>query len=110
VLTWLKETLAGSGYTLSEPDAEDWGWYMDVHADGQAYLIGASAELTEGTGDVDWVVQLHKNRSLVDKLLRRNGLDDDDPVSRRLESAIRSDPHIRDVVVVVETASRATNQ
>ena len=43
VLTWLKETLAGSGYTLSEPDAEDWGWYMDVHADGQAYLIGALA-------------------------------------------------------------------
>jgi hypothetical protein len=32
VLNWLREELAKSRYTSTEPDTEDWGWYMNVEA------------------------------------------------------------------------------
>ena len=30
VLTWLRAELAKAQYTATEPDTEDWGWYIDV--------------------------------------------------------------------------------
>jgi hypothetical protein len=36
LLIWLGEKLAEHGYEATEPAAEDWGWYMDVHGPGAA--------------------------------------------------------------------------
>jgi hypothetical protein len=70
VLNWLREELAKAAYQSTEPDTEDWGWSIEVEGESGSYLVGASADAEGSTSDVDWIVQVHKSRSL--HLLRFN--------------------------------------
>jgi len=70
VLSWLSEGLA-SAYEVTAPATEDWGWYVGVTGAGAAYLVGASAEPGEPGASVEWTVQIHRHRSLRDKLTGR---------------------------------------
>lgn len=96
VLNWIREQLAGTPYTAGKPDTEDWGWYMSVEGDGGTYLVGASGE-PEDTPEVEWTVQVHKQRSFRDKLAGRNRLAGDDPLVALLERIVRGEPDFRDV-------------
>jgi hypothetical protein len=91
VLRWLLEKLPASGYGLTKPKPEDWGWYVDVRGNGASYLVGASGDAGDGRGDVDWTVQIHRHRSLKDKLTGRNQLRLDDPLSATIERVLRED-------------------
>ena len=99
VLTWLRAELAKAGYATTEPSAEDWGWYMDVKRDADAYLVGASADPDGTAASLEWFVQVHKHRSLKDKLLGRNKMTVDDPLSALIERVVRADSQIEDVHV-----------
>src|SRR5512134_1538022 len=72
VLNWLRQEIVKARYKSSEPDTEDWGWYIEVEGAGASYLVGASGDAEAASPDVDWVVQVHKVRSAKDKLLGRN--------------------------------------
>lgn len=37
VLQWMRAKLEGSGYNTTEPETEDWGWYIDVEGKGSSY-------------------------------------------------------------------------
>jgi hypothetical protein len=91
VLNWLRPALAGAEYRSTEPGTEDCGWYMDVEGPGGAYLVGASAEADSTTTDVEWVVQVHRARSMKDKLLGRNKLAAGDPLCSLIERLVRAD-------------------
>ena len=67
---------------------------MDVEGRGGAYLVGASAEADGATTDVEWVVQVHRARSLKDKLLGRNKLSEGDPLCSQIERIVRADTQI----------------
>jgi hypothetical protein len=99
VLRWLGAELAKARYTATEPDTEDWGWYIDVTGEHASYLVGASADADGSTPDVEWVIQVHKHRSLKDKLLGRNTMTADDPLAAVIERIVRADPHISEVSV-----------
>jgi hypothetical protein len=99
VLLWLAAELAKAQYECSKPATEDWGWYIDVNGRGASYLLGASADADPSTPDIEWIVQLHRNRSLKDKLLGRNLMTPDDALSNLIEHIVRSDTAIRDVSV-----------
>lgn len=104
VLRWLGAELAKKAtYTATEPDSEDWGWYIDVAGKDVTYLVGASADADGSTPDVEWVIQVHKNRSLKDKLLGRNTMAADDPLVAVIERIVRADPQISNVSVDRET-------
>jgi hypothetical protein len=99
VLNWLREELAKAAYQSTEPDAEDWGWYIEVEGQSGSYVVGASADAEGSTSDVDWIVQVHKSRSLKEKLLGRNRMAADDPLFTRIESIVRADNRIKQVSV-----------
>jgi hypothetical protein len=99
VLNWLREELAKAHYQSTEPDAEDWGWYIDVEGGGGSYLVGASGDAEGSTPDVDWTVQVHKSRSLKEKLLGRNPMAADDPLFVLIEKIVRADAGIEQVSV-----------
>lgn len=99
VLTWLRTELAKANYTATEPDTEDWGWYIDVRGVDDWYLVGASADGEGSTTDVEWTIQVHKHRSLKEKILGRNKMADDDPLVALIERLVRADPQISDVSV-----------
>jgi hypothetical protein len=99
VLNWLRGELANEGFQATEPDTEDWGWYMDVHGADGSYMVGASADADPAGDDVQWVVQVHKHRSMTDKLFGRNVLAHDDRLVAAIEKLVRSDSRIVDVAV-----------
>ena len=49
VLVWLREH-ALEGYESSEPDCEDWGWYIEVQGGDSVYTVGAICFDDEGDG------------------------------------------------------------
>jgi len=103
VLVWLRSELAKAQYTATEPDTEDWGWYIDVTGNDGSYLVGASADADGSTPDVEWVIQVHRHRSMSDKLFGRNKMAVDDPLVTLIERIVRADPQISDVSVERET-------
>lgn len=97
VLNWLRPALAGAEYRSTEPGTEDWGWYMDVEGPGGAYLVGASADADGATTDVEWIVQVHRARSIKDRLLGRNKLAPGDPLCSLIERLVRAESRIEAV-------------
>ena len=91
LLQWLRESLIASPYKATAPATEDWGWYVHVEGAGAAYLVGASADAGEPGSDVDWTVQIHRRRSLKDRLTGAHKLTEDDPLSALIERIIRAD-------------------
>ena len=97
VLHWLREALA-DGYVVSEPAAEDWGWYVDVTRGESVYLVGASAEANDG-GDAHCMLQIHRHRSLKDKFTGGNKLVADDPLTARIAALLEADPAFQNLEV-----------
>ena len=102
VLQWLRTELSRAHYKVSQPDTEDWGWYVSVEGDGASYLVGASADAEDKAAAIDWTVQVHKHRSLKERVLGKNKMAPDDPVSRLIEDALRADGGIEEIVVTRE--------
>jgi NAD(P)H-flavin reductase len=98
VLLWLRSELVKARYSVTEPDTEDWGWYVDVNGESGSYLVGASAE-ADAAPPIEWIVQVHKHRSLTDKILGRNKMLADDPLSALIERLIRADARIEQVEI-----------
>jgi hypothetical protein len=99
VLRWFREELLKAQYRVTEPDTEDWGWYIDVEGADASYLVGASADAADPTPTVEWTVQVHKNRSIRDKVLGRNKMAADDPLFALIERLVRGDSRIEQVSV-----------
>ena len=99
VLEWLRTELENAGHRSTAPEAEDWGWYIDVDAGGSSYLVGASGDADATTAEIEWTLQVHKVRSFKDRLLRRNTMHPDEPVTALIERALRADPRIGHVSV-----------
>jgi hypothetical protein len=92
VLRWLHEKLRESQYETTEPEPEDWGWYIDVKGGGAAYLVGASGEADDDPpGLVAWTIQVHKHRSLKEKITGANKLTADDRLSALIERLVRQE-------------------
>ena len=99
VLLWLREELLAAHYRVTEPDMEDWGWYIHVQGADASYLVGASAEPGEPTPTVAWIVQVHRDRSMKDKLLGRGKIAAHDPLFALIEHLVRGDSRIQQVMV-----------
>ena len=99
VLLWLREELLRAHYRVTEPDTEDWGWYVDVQAADASYLVGASAETAATASPVEWIIQVHKHRTLKDRLLGRNRLTADDPLFAFIETLVHGADQLEQVSV-----------
>lgn len=67
LLLWLAEKLKGE-VVMTEPQTEDWGWYVDIDWKGRSYMLGASAS-DEENGQREWVLQIVKHRTLKERIL-----------------------------------------
>src|SRR5262245_10610238 len=100
LLRWLREQLRQSGYAATTPQPEDWGWFIGVEADGASYLVGASGEADDASaGQVAWTIQIHKHRSLKQKLTGANKLTPDDRLSGAIARLIRQGADAAEVEV-----------
>ncbi len=98
VLNWLREKLRSAGYVVTAPEPEDWGWYVYVKDQESSYLVGASSDVDQA-GPREWTIQIHRERSLKDKLFGRNRLAENDPISARIEAFVRESSGAQNVHV-----------
>lgn len=99
VLGWIRNELSKTGWDVSEPDAEDWGWYMIAQRSGSSYLVGASGEIANDTPPTEWIVQIHKQRTFIQKLTGKSKMTDSDPLSSEIEALIRRGGEFKNVDV-----------
>lgn len=97
LLLWLSEKSLPR-VQVSEPDAEDWGWYSSVVFGGRPYMLGASAS-DEENGEREWVLQIVKHRSLVEKLLGREKLTEGDECAAFFQGLLEQEPNFKNVSV-----------
>jgi len=103
VLKWLRNTIEKEGYAATDPDTEDWGWYMDIERGDEKYLLGASGEPEDGETPIEWTIQIHKNRTMKDKMLGRNKMEQNDPFFSLIERTIRAEPNATEIQTVMDT-------
>ncbi len=99
VLDWLSGELTRDGWQCTVPDAEDWGWYMMVSRNGCSYLVGASGEGTEDEPPTEWMVQIEKTRSLMEKILGKNKMSEEDALTKTIQSILGRSGDIQKVEV-----------
>ncbi len=75
---------------MSEPDAEDWGWYSSVEWKGRLYMIGSSASEEEG-GEREWILQIDKHRSVKEKLFGSEKMAQDDECARYFQRLLEGE-------------------
>ena len=97
LLRWLREQ-AKPQLEITEPDAEDWGWYAFVEWKGRQYLLGSSAS-EEENGEREWILQVVKQRSLKEKLLAREKMQADDDCAQFFQNLLEHEPSFKDVSV-----------
>lgn len=98
LLAWLRDRLAAT-HAMPAPAPEDWGWYSDLTWGSRAYLIGASSEGPEEDGLCEWVLQVEKRRTAMEKLTGRAKMDAADPCLCALHALLAAEPEIRDLSV-----------
>jgi len=108
LLRWLRER-ARPRFEISEPDAEDWGWYASVRFDGRAYMLGASASDGEDGGEREWVLQVIKQRSLGEKLLGRARMAENDACALFFKGLLENEASFKGVTVDSATRHRANS-
>ena len=94
LLVWLREK-AKPRALLTEPDAEDWGWYSYVNWDGRQYLLGASA--SDDDGEREWILQIDKQRSIKEKILGREAMTADDECAKFFQLLLEAEPAFKAV-------------
>ena len=102
VLSWLRENVLRNSDRSTEPDAEDWGWYIHVESGGSTYLVGGHCLVEDDapqSPDNEWMIQVDKRRSIAEKLFGKNKLADDDPLFKLITNAVRSEEAFVDVHV-----------
>ena len=98
VLKWLQKKLRGAGYEVTAPEPEDWGWYVYVKGPEISYLVGASSDVDQ-PDPREWTVQIHRERSLMDKLMGRNKLAGTDQLTKHIERFFRESVGVQNVQV-----------
>jgi hypothetical protein len=97
LLDWLRTRMPAE-VTMTDTEAEDWGWYVDLDWHGRRYMLGASAESGED-GMQDWALQIEKLRSFKEKLMGQAKMTAEDPVLAHLRSVIGAEAGFVDVVI-----------
>lgn len=101
LLEWLRSELEGK-IEITEPDAEDWGWYSELEFEGNNYLIGACAYFEEGDNpqeSIEWVFQVDKCRSFKEKLFGKNKMNASDSCFVFFKKLLEENPNFKEVEV-----------
>jgi hypothetical protein len=90
LLAWFRQA-AKPRVAITEPEPEDWGWYSFAEWNGRTYLLGSSAS-EEDNGEREWVLQVVKQRTLLEKILGRERMQNDDGLAAFVLGLLAQEP------------------
>ena len=97
LLLWLAQKTKDNP-SISQPDTEDWGWYAHVDWHGRSYMLGACA-YDEENGPNEWVLQIEKQRSLMERLRGKETMNPEDECVKFFLELIKAEPEFSEVSV-----------
>jgi len=101
LLHWLKDKVS-EVISLSNPDTEDWGWYSTLNLDEREYMVGSIAYFEDGDdpkGEIEWLLQIDKSRTFMEKLLGREKLTEEDTLLQLIKKTLDAEPDFKGVCV-----------
>jgi hypothetical protein len=97
LLLWLAQKTKGS-LEITPPDAEDWGWYSCAVREGRSYMLGVCV-YDEEDGLHEWVLQIDKKRSLLERVRGKEEMDSEDELLKLILSLLKNEPEFSDVSI-----------
>lgn len=95
---WLNPILEGKGISVTDIDEEDWGWYSIATFNSEKYLIGYTAIPNQiSDKDAEIIIQVNKERSLIEKVFGKNKLSENDSVINVISGIIKNTAEFKDV-------------
>lgn len=101
LLIWFKNNCKEQ-IEISKPNAEDWGWYSICNYKDRNYILGASVYYKKGdnpTKKLKWVFQVEKDRSVIEKILRKEKMHKDDECLAYFYNILKSDKEIINIEI-----------
>ena len=101
LLLWLIERISKVAL-LSDPEAEDWGWYCYLNWGERNYLVGAIAYFEEGDDpkdEIEWILQIDKSRTFKEKLLGQEKLTVKDSLFQLIKKTLVEESNFTGVCV-----------
>lgn len=101
LLEWLRAELVNE-LVITEPNAEDWGWYSELKYEDNNYLIGSCALFEQGddpTAELEWAFQVDKYRSFKKKLLGKNKMSTSDSCFVFFKELFEKHPDIKEIKI-----------
>jgi hypothetical protein len=97
---WLRIELANNGVEAGLPGQEDWGWYLQVKYDGNAYFLGMSGNAEENSTNVndgEWRIIVKKNLSIWQRISGTGKIGTDDAMLILVERILRSESDFENI-------------
>lgn len=97
---WLRIKLADNDVEVGPPGQEDWGWYLRLKYDGNAYFLGMSGKAEEkptNVNDGDWRIIVKKNLSIWQRMSGKGKIATDDAMLILVEQILRSESDFKNV-------------
>lgn len=91
---WLRDRLAELSIGVTEPEQEDWGWYVYVYYNEDRYFIGITGHsVDKSSGNRgEWALMVEKRRSLKEVITGKNRLVESEPIFDILKRLIEAQP------------------
>lgn len=100
VAAWLRGRLLEKGIEMSEPDQEDWGWYISGSHKENDYFVGVGGNADEGSEDKnqgEWRIMVEKRRSVWEKLTGKNEMNAGDDMLQVIHGVVENEPDFKNV-------------
>jgi hypothetical protein len=97
LLQWLAKRWKGDS-PISEASPEDWGWYAYVSWFNRRYMLGASCS-DPSEGEREWVLQVVKQRTLVERLFGREKALSTDACVSAIRRLLESEPAFHSITL-----------
>jgi len=92
---WLRGKLREKGIEMSEPDQEDWGWYISGTFKGNDYFVGIGGNADEASDEKnqgEWRIMVEKRRSVWQKLSGKNEMSESDELLQTVREILQAEP------------------
>ena len=96
---WLHPLVERENIVVSSIAEEDWGWYSYATLHEQTYLVGYAAipdDHHENHAEV--IIQIHKKRTLFEKILGKNKLQQDDSLVKVISAIAKNTKEFKDII------------
>lgn len=91
---WMLGKLKERNIQSTDPDQEDWGWYIEAKLAGENYMLGFggnSLERPEDPNFGEWRVMVNRDRSFKDKLFGKNKMDHSDEMLTTVKQILEAE-------------------